>query len=415
MDNVTHALAGVLIGEAAVAWVERRRGSDAHRGQHGTSRAPTTPTADTGGASAGFRRAALIAGIVTAELPDADLLYAGPLLRMGKLGYLLHHRGHTHTVVVALLGALVVWWATLALWRGRLDGVQRRALAVVCAAGVLSHLALDFTNNYGVHPFWPVDDRWFYGDAVFIVEPWLWIAAIPPLLYFTRRTRWRVLLGVLMVSIVVAAWRLPMVDRAAAIALTLGAGVWSAALFPLRTNRIAVVALGAGAWIAVELSFLAASVSARGVVLRDRMASAPTRVVREVALTPHVANPSCFDALIVETEGDRYLVSRGSVAPLGGSGVTASCGVSRGWRAVWDGSLSELTALAQRSCELRAALRFMRVPAWRTRDGDVLVSDLRFGDSGGFAELAVREGSTCPRWVPPWTPPLARSVGLRVR
>src|SRR5260370_25849090 len=39
-----------------------------------------------------------------------------------------------------------------------------------CLAG-LSHILLDFTNNYGVRPFWPFSERWYSWDIVFIVEP----------------------------------------------------------------------------------------------------------------------------------------------------------------------------------------------------------------------------------------------------
>jgi inner membrane protein len=35
----------------------------------------------------------------------------------------------------------------------------------------LSHLLLDWTNNYGLRPFFPFDPRWFAGSFVFIVEP----------------------------------------------------------------------------------------------------------------------------------------------------------------------------------------------------------------------------------------------------
>ena len=38
-----------------------------------------------------------------------------------------------------------------------------------------SHLFLDFLNNYGVRLLAPLEWRWFYGDAVFIVDPWLWL------------------------------------------------------------------------------------------------------------------------------------------------------------------------------------------------------------------------------------------------
>jgi inner membrane protein len=41
-------------------------------------------------------------------------------------------------------------------------------------AGV-SHILLDFTNNYGVRPFWPFSERWISWDIVFIAEPVLLI------------------------------------------------------------------------------------------------------------------------------------------------------------------------------------------------------------------------------------------------
>ena len=38
-----------------------------------------------------------------------------------------------------------------------------------------SHVPLDALNSYGVHPFYPVDSSWYFGDAVFIFEPGFWI------------------------------------------------------------------------------------------------------------------------------------------------------------------------------------------------------------------------------------------------
>jgi inner membrane protein len=42
----------------------------------------------------------------------------------------------------------------------------------------LTHILLDFTNNYGVRPFWPFSERWYSWDIVFIVEPLLWVLLI---------------------------------------------------------------------------------------------------------------------------------------------------------------------------------------------------------------------------------------------
>jgi inner membrane protein len=46
----------------------------------------------------------------------------------------------------------------------------------------LSHILLDFTNNYGVRPFWPFSERWYSWDIVFIVEPVMLILLLGGLL-----------------------------------------------------------------------------------------------------------------------------------------------------------------------------------------------------------------------------------------
>jgi inner membrane protein len=165
MDNVTHALAGCLVAAAAVQSTERRDGA----------------------LSPAFRWGAYTLGVVTAELPDADLFYSGAWTGMGKLGYLLHHRGHTHTVLFAIASALVVWGLALALRRDLRAARPARVLLMLSLIGSLSHVALDYTNSYGVHPWWPVDNRWVYGDAVFIIEPWFWIIALAPLFFISAQ------------------------------------------------------------------------------------------------------------------------------------------------------------------------------------------------------------------------------------
>jgi inner membrane protein len=41
--------------------------------------------------------------------------------------------------------------------------------------GVLLHVFMDWTNSYGVRLLMPFSDRWFYGDALYIVDPWLYL------------------------------------------------------------------------------------------------------------------------------------------------------------------------------------------------------------------------------------------------
>ena len=81
MDNITHSLVGVALADLA-----------------SSRRAPK------------LQRPVMIgAGIIAANLPDLDLVYSG--ITPAPIGYLLHHRGHTHTVIgigiLAVLLALV--------------------------------------------------------------------------------------------------------------------------------------------------------------------------------------------------------------------------------------------------------------------------------------------------------------------
>jgi inner membrane protein len=134
-------------------------------------------------ARAGFNRKAAYATaamIVAADLPDIDVLWA---IR-GPVAAFQHHRGWTHTFLgVPLEAAAVVGGAWLwHRWRSRTtrppDNWKPSAAPVrwtwlyVCAlVALLSHLALDWTNNYGLRPFFPFNPRWYAGSFVFIFEP----------------------------------------------------------------------------------------------------------------------------------------------------------------------------------------------------------------------------------------------------
>jgi inner membrane protein len=43
---------------------------------------------------------------------------------------------------------------------------------------VLSHIFLDWTNNYGVRPFFPFNPKWYELDIVFIIEPVIFAALL---------------------------------------------------------------------------------------------------------------------------------------------------------------------------------------------------------------------------------------------
>ncbi|HLI04281.1 MAG TPA: metal-dependent hydrolase [Terracidiphilus sp.] len=126
---------------------------------------------------AGFNRKtayATLAAVLAAEAADIDILWglAGPVEE------LKHHRGITHTflAVPVIAGVVVgaVWlWRR---WRNKAGPASFHAgwLYLTALAAALSHILLDWTNNYGVRPFYPFNPRWYAGSILFIVEPVFW-------------------------------------------------------------------------------------------------------------------------------------------------------------------------------------------------------------------------------------------------
>jgi inner membrane protein len=127
------------------------------------------------------RKTALATATVTlaAEAPDIDILgrFKDPMFGFA------HHRGFTHSflglflVSGAVVGLMYVFWRLRGRKTNNQDLPPRWGLLFLfaCLAG-LTHILLDFTNNYGVRPFWPFSEKWYSWDIVFIVEPVLLIA-----------------------------------------------------------------------------------------------------------------------------------------------------------------------------------------------------------------------------------------------
>jgi inner membrane protein len=143
---------------------------------------------------------ATLTAVLAAEAADLDVLWglAGPVEE------LKHHRGITHTfaaapvVAAAAVGAvwLVDHWvrrrrarraaalgqakASPALEQGAPGPKARQPVSwpwlyLTALIAALSHLLLDWTNNYGLRPFFPFNPRWYAGSFVFIAEPVLWL------------------------------------------------------------------------------------------------------------------------------------------------------------------------------------------------------------------------------------------------
>ena len=126
---------------------------------------------------AGLNRKTALATLtltLAAEAPDLDILG-----RFGGRAFgFAHHRGFTHSFLGVPLDAVMVVGFVYLVWRLRRRKVKDPNIpprwgllfSYACLAG-LSHILLDFTNNYGVRPFWPFSEKWYSWDIVFIIEP----------------------------------------------------------------------------------------------------------------------------------------------------------------------------------------------------------------------------------------------------
>ncbi len=125
-------------------------------------------------ARTGFHRRAAYATaamLVAAEFPDIDMLWS---LR-GPITEFEHHRGITHTFLGAPFEAALLTGACYLIYRLRKKPAKAPPNWLLLFAGtllaLLSHVLLDWTNNYGVRPFFPFNPRWYAGSFVYIFEP----------------------------------------------------------------------------------------------------------------------------------------------------------------------------------------------------------------------------------------------------
>src|ERR1700738_3110499 len=134
---------------------------------------------------------ATVVAVLAAEAADIDILWGFD----GPVEALKHHRGITHTflgapfvaaVVVAAVGFAYVWLGGRRARKRPLEPPETLPnpyrkpplrwfwLYVTALVAALSHILLDWTNNYGVRPFFPFNTRWYAGSFMFIAEPVLW-------------------------------------------------------------------------------------------------------------------------------------------------------------------------------------------------------------------------------------------------
>jgi len=274
--------------------------------------------------------------MISANIPDVDVL----VFATGTPP-VSFRRGITHGVVAQILLPIVLTgiFMVVAKLRPPRDGDDRPPLRpawllLLSFAGVYSHVFLDFLNNYGVRLLTPFSWRWFYGDSVFIVDPWLW--------------------------------------------LMLGIGIWLTRRRQVRTPVRGALVF-ATAYIVL---MLVSARTARGIIERvwheTRHASPVALMVGPVPITP-------FMREVIVDAGDHY--ETGTF-----SWWSSSLTMSRD--PVAKNNDRPEVAVAREAPSVRAFLVWSRFPYWTlTPEGQnvrVRVFDMRFAGGGrGFSQSVV--------------------------
>ena len=114
--------------------------------------------------------------MIGANFPDIDVVSV-PF--GADIGF---RRGITHGIPAhivlpfALTGLMLAWdrWVRRRKDPSLAPAVPKQIL-VLAAISIATHPFLDWCNSYGMRWLMPVKNEWFYGDSLFIVDPWLWI------------------------------------------------------------------------------------------------------------------------------------------------------------------------------------------------------------------------------------------------
>ncbi len=349
MDNITHSLVGLTLAET------------------GLKRATPLATATL---------------IIAANFPDIDIVTG----MFGQLFYLEHHRGITHALIALpflslLLAALMYAWSR---WKG--SGARFGRLSGLGLLAMTTHLLLDYLNSYGWRPFLPWDDRWYYGDIAFVIDPWLWIVLGGAAFIFAAKTRrqtffWAALfvvtLLIVLLSSGISLWIKLLWLLLAVVAVWLRLAFDHTEGIARRASVALLVALLAyfGAMMRLHQAAIART---RELAVAAQARDGGSRV--ETAAMPTPANPLNWHAVIATSKAF-YLADLNLAKPLPSLDSMTAYPRETGDASVLDA--------ARRTAQARLFLRFARFPVAEVMTfnpdnsaASVEIRDLRFQNLG---------------------------------
>jgi inner membrane protein len=332
--------------------------------------------------------------VLAANSPDADIV---ALIFGGRWAFLQHHRGISHSIVgaftLALALPLVIYLGDvlLAQARKRARRINLPGLLLASLVATATHPLMDWTNNYGVRLLLPWNARWFFGDFVFIIDPFLWIVLGGSAFLLTAKTTkqiiiWAVIALVPSYLVLVGPGGPRLLANEVLLRL-----LWIVALIVLVSLYRRNIGGRAGAKIAITALALVTIYCAglavtHAVVLRQAkleatsIANRNAEQVVDVAAMPTVANPTEW-ICVMETERATYRFNLSLLRSAAGSARIVRYEKPQGLDA-------EAVALAARDSRSQVFLGFARFPVVRVAGEDcatqtlVQFADLRYTEPG---------------------------------
>lgn len=390
MDSVTHSLVGLSLTKAGLERLS-----------------PYTATAC----------------VLSANAPDIDFV---SVFFGGRWVLLQHHRGITHSIVGTLiLGILIpsIMFGierAVARWRKRSPRIEYRGLLLASLIAAATHPLMDWTNNYGVRPLLPWDGKWFYGDLVFIVDPYLLLVLGGAGFLLTSDTRWRIAgWSLLALAIMFVVLRVSPQRVAGASGLTIARIIWIIGILALAVARYFKIQRRVGRGLALAaLSFVflywSALAWAHHKAYQNAQAESQMIAVKRgesfvrLAVMPTAANP--FQWLCVaETDRAvyRFFVGTADNAPRKSEQEIASFStrLAESYEMTWlerfekpTGQSVQLASAASQDPRAQSLLGFARFPIAQVENKNCLsqtlvqFADLRYtepGTSRGTFSLSV--------------------------
>jgi inner membrane protein len=338
--------------------------------------------------------------------------------------------------VAALAEAALLLVLVWLLWPSarrllRESPTARLGALLASGAGLLLHIGMDSLNVYGVHPFWPFDPNWYYGDLVFIVEPVFWIAFGVPLAEMIRsrplRRLWLAVIALVPLGAALLGFmQWGSLAGLAALGLLLA---WvqhrnDEHRGETRAER-GRMALGAG--LAAALLFVGVQAlalqQARAIVVAELERIDAGERLLDTALSAYPANPLCWSFVTVARTGSdddgTVHLRRGMLSIAPGLTPVSHCPAriagpaledappQIAWQAEDRQPVAALRRRASTNCHVNAWMRFARAPSL----ADGVATDVRWGEPGSrnFSTMAYAglAQAPCPAPVPGWAYPRA--------